>query len=89
MIKISAVKQIHNIVKTSKPSHLYDQLKMNSRKCKAIALKSYPNSKLGNNSSFVKGLKWYNQLPNNIKELNTRKFKKAIKKERTIKMIPF
>ena len=75
MIKLSSLKFIHTILKTSTPTLIHNYFKLPNRSCSEITLKLVPKTKISRKFFLYKYLKNYNNLPSEIKTLNKVKFK--------------
>ena len=79
MIRCSTVKQIHSILSNNSPKNLLTKFKVNKRKTAAITLISIPKTTKSQNNYLYQGLKEYNKLPLELKQLSYKKIKHKIK----------
>ena len=80
MINMSQCNYIHKILTNKNPTKLYQLFIIPNRQAKQIRLNFQSKTKLSKSSLLHNGINFYNNLPNQIKQLSVIKFKMQIKK---------
>ena len=81
MIEKAKLKVLHNILITKQPTMLYNQLKIPERRTKAITVRYNIRKEKLKKFFLTTTIETYNKLPVLMKNLDQRRFKKAITKK--------
>ena len=88
MIKLSSLKFINNMLVTQKPGTLYSKVKINKRSCADLSFYVFPKSRELKSTLLYRGIRYFNQLPSDLKYLPSKQFKVKIKSVRhTLKQL--